>query len=186
MLREVEGQESDDFLELYDYDIQYMATGGTETGCVSPLSFPLLHLRTLLHSHSYTLTHTLTLSHHNEETYLIMFSLHKNRFKPVLPFVQEPRMYRLHFTREKVHKSLDSEEIVERTIFNMTQVRLSALSLTKSDVFLIDGGSDGWLWQWNGSLAAKKYFFNLSLSLSLSLSLLGGGGRIEFLLVANL
>lgn len=34
---------------------------------------------------------------------------------------------------------------------------MSALSLNQSDVFVLDGGADGWIWQWNGSLASKRY-----------------------------
>lgn len=39
LMREVEGEESDDFLELYDYDMEYKATGGTESGFKPALPF---------------------------------------------------------------------------------------------------------------------------------------------------
>eukprot|EP01087_Luapelamoeba_hula_P009598 TRINITY_DN2493_c1_g1_i2.p1 TRINITY_DN2493_c1_g1~~TRINITY_DN2493_c1_g1_i2.p1 ORF type:complete len:900 (+),score=228.15 TRINITY_DN2493_c1_g1_i2:271-2970(+) len=122
---EMEAQESDEFLELYDYDVRYVSEGGTPSG-----------------------------------------------FKQAVPPVQEPRMYRLTFAKQRVRRprkksdkekerEIDEEDYVEfeRDNFVMTQVRISALSLTQSDVFIVDGGTDGWIFQWNGSLAPKKLKF---------------------------
>ncbi len=88
---------------------------------------------------------------------------------------QEPRLYRLHFAPlppnypdypyqgEELGSLLNFQIIVipykyyvekggrERKIFVLRQVRPSIESLNQSDVFVLDGGTDGWIFQWNGA-----------------------------------
>ena len=117
IVRESQYDESDDFMELFGWQIDYQDDGGTESA-----------------------------------------------FKPTLPFSQEPRFYRLAFAPvpepsaddpDAPPPSSNSAAVVgkrRRRYFSMRQVRLSALSLNSTDVFVLDGGTDGYIFQWNGTL----------------------------------
>jgi hypothetical protein len=88
----------------------------------------------------------------------------ESAFKPTLPFSQEPRFYRLAFAPvpepsaddpDAPPPSSNNAAVVgkrRRRYFSMRQVRLSALSLNSTDVFVLDGGTDGYIFQWNGTL----------------------------------
>ncbi|KAL6072758.1 Advillin [Balamuthia mandrillaris] len=84
----------------------------------------------------------------------------ESAFKPAMPFHQEPRMYRLHF-QPPINASSVAAAAGKRNLgmFTMTQVRPSIYSLNKSDVFVLDGGSDGWVFQWNGSKADLRLIY---------------------------
>lgn len=115
IVRESQYDESDDFMELFGWQIDYQDDGGTESA-----------------------------------------------FKPTLPFSQEPRFYRLAFapvpepSGDAPPSSSSSNAAVvgkrRQRYFSMRQVRLSALSLNSTDVFVLDGGTDGYIFQWNGTL----------------------------------
>eukprot|EP01090_Pellita_catalonica_P014309 TRINITY_DN3610_c0_g1_i2.p1 TRINITY_DN3610_c0_g1~~TRINITY_DN3610_c0_g1_i2.p1 ORF type:complete len:1064 (+),score=197.22 TRINITY_DN3610_c0_g1_i2:1216-4407(+) len=72
-------------------------------------------------------------------------------FRPAVKFLQKPRLYRLH-----VDSRVDVPRAERITFY---QVELSYKSLNQSDVFILDGGTDLNLWQWNGaySLAHLRY-----------------------------
>jgi len=112
LFREEQEHESDDFLEIFDYDIEYLDEGGTESG-----------------------------------------------FKPALPLVQEPRLYRLYFREVGVTDPETKMGRKSKDMFCMSLVEMSVPSLNKSDVFILDGGSDGWLWEWIGSRTDSRLIF---------------------------